>query len=1009
MKKTIRKVFACICTLALLCCVLPTGLPIVSAKESKQYTAFKNVPKNVQKLFKDVGDTSKLKIVETDDKNTIIVEDEQQNGTVKVFGVPVRYTKDNGDTEFIDTSMDDKNIVSAMLSGYDHQSQIGATAFKFSKKPDKGIKVDNAFRLAVYNPEKLKLEKGYAETNEDGDGRMVYPEAFGEYTYIEYINVNTGLKENIVLEKNINKNRFDFLFESKEYVPVLSEDKKTIAVVSKDAPKDVKYTFTSLYVYDSYKSDEIVATDNEVSKTPVHRKDLENNKDTVAESTEQPIRHFTEDNHYEIVALDDKTYRITSVVSKDFLDNPNTVYPVIIDPTFGGTNSTAQDAYVWQNAPSTNYGSLDYLRFGKSGGGEMSAFFKFTTLPTLPDHANITDATLKFTFRSGQTTGANGACYFVNNLWTESSVTWNNRPYGEWGYTSSHNNFQYYNFYVRPFVEMWYYGGYAYLGVEVTYDTMINDYNSVVSSEGDAARAPTLTYSYSTPPTVSVNADYNGTLEDLGSSRWFKFTPTTSGIYVIYAKGSTYTSGALYEGTSWLADNAFGAPPDYNNFQITHKLTAGTTYYIKVSGYTYEYTGSFKLHILFKQAIIIVPGIVGTELELAESVGGHPIGTAVWTPPDNLSNKAAFIAQTEMYQYLACDASGNSIYDLRVRNDDNYGTANTYKALYDRLSTEYGDTRFIVFFGYDWRMSTATTATDLTNEIQKYSDVILISHSMGGLVTSHSLMNVKVRERVDKNIMVGVPFLGSLEAVLLTMTGYPEPVGQEVSEEETSASEDAWNNLGAALDLLPIYLYAEPVFKDLFSNMPSVYELYPNYKFFQFDSRTYFAVTNQDNETMECTSVYDVRNKMQQLFENFNPTLYDNAMAQNNQPWTTGTIHISKYVSSYYLVGEKIATLDYIHYFDADEDKELTDWGSQDYMEMTLVDAGDGAVLSYSASINDVFDEESYFSISSHNQLVATMRVDDNIDSNNVSFIVSIIDDNICLTDWIHSSNTISL
>lgn len=951
-EKNMRKAIIFLCTIALLCCVLPTGLSIVSAKESKQYTAFKNVPKNIQKLFNDVGDTSKLKIVETNDENTIIVEDEQQNGTVKVFGVPVRYTKDNGDTEFIDTSIKDQNIVSATLSGYDHQSQIGTTTFKFSKKPDKGIKVDNAFHLAVYNPEKLKFEKGYAETTEDGDGRMVYPEAFGEYTYIEYINVNTGLKENIVLEKNINKNRFDFLLESKEYVPVLSEDKKTIAVVSKDDPKDVKYTFTSLYVYDSYKSDEIVATDSEVSKTPVYRKDLENNKDTVTESTEQPVRHFTEDNHYEIVALDDKTYRITSVVSKEFLDNPNTVYPVIIDPTFGSTNSNAQDAYVWQNAPSTNYGSLDYLRFGKSGGGEMSAFFKFTTLPTLPDHANITDATLKFTFRSGQTSGANGVCYMVNNVWSESSVTWNNRPYGEWGYTSSHNNFQYYNFYVRPFVEMWYYGGYAYLGVEVTYSTMINDYNSVVSSEGDAARAPTLTYSYSTVPTVSANTDYNGTL-DIGSSRWFKFTPTVSGTYVIYAKGSTCTSGALYQGTSWLADNAFGAPPDYNNFQITHKLTAGTTYYIQVSGYTYEDTGSFKLHIFFKQAIIIVPGIMGSELELAENVNGHTAGTLIWPPGFGQITAELLPFITSKMQFLTCDSDGSSTYAVSVRNDDNYGANDQYQKLFDALLEDYGNTHEIVFFAYDWRLSTAVVAIDLMNKIKEYSDVILISHSLGGLVTSHSLINGTVRARVDKNIMIGVPFLGSLEPFILLTYGKSELVS---------------DLLGGNAILRWLYQSSDlrPVFQQYCSNMQSVYELMPNYKFFSFDNRRYLSLTDVHGTTTACNSVLDAKDVMQQLITNFNPMLYDNAMSVDNLPWTTGTVHISSYVDSYYIIGEDILTAKHINYIDADPNKKLGDLNSNDSMEIVYCDAGDGVVLSYSAAINNCFSNKTFFASQKH-------------------------------------------
>lgn len=254
---------------------------------------------------------------------------------------------------------------------------------------------------------------------------------------------------------------------------------------------------------------------------------------------------------------------------------------------------------MWEKDPNNaGNGSLSYLRFGQQNGGAIYAYHRFTQLPKLgssPYYVNITNATLKFTFRSGQTSGANGVCLFVgDHQWTESSLTWNNQPYGEWGYTYSHNNYQYYNFYVKPFVEMWYYGGYPNYGIDFTYDTMIADYNSVVSSEGDAARAPKLTIEYSTINTIKMNTTYNHTLE-LGIVRWFKFIPTQTDYYNIYTTGSVDTHGSIYEGTS-LKDNNDDAGVGLN-FLINNKLTKGTTYYIKVKGYNYEKTGNTSLHI----------------------------------------------------------------------------------------------------------------------------------------------------------------------------------------------------------------------------------------------------------------------------------------------------------------------------------------------------------------------------------------------------------------------------
>lgn len=510
-------------------------------------------------------------------------------------------TSKEGNTQFINTSMSETSFWDSVLTDYDYRNAANRTEFQFSKKPDKGIRVDKAFTYAINNSDKRKLLKGYIDQTAEGNGRMVYPEAFGEGTYVEYINTSTGLKENIILEKNIGQNKFEFIFESKEYVPVLSEDKTTIQVVHRDDPNDVKYSFAELYVYDSFQPQEYDTIEEQPSREPVYvgaSRPIDNVKTTDAQETLKE-KHFTVDNHYEVIKISDKKYKIVSVVCMDFLNNPNTVYPVIVDPTISTneSNSAAQDTFVWENDPNNaGNGSLNYLRFGQKNGGAIYAYHRFTQLPKLgssPNYVNITNATLKFTFRSGQTSGSNGVCMFVeNHQWTESSLTWNNQPYGEWGYISSHNNYQYYNFYVQPFVEMWYYGGYPNYGIDFTYDTMIADYNSVVSSEGDAYRAPTLTISYTSASPLYEDSLYNSCLT-LGSNDWYRFTPAATGKYAFSAFSSTDTYGELYHGTTKLTSNDDSG--EELNFRIIYNLTAGTTYYLKVKGYNYERTGNYQV------------------------------------------------------------------------------------------------------------------------------------------------------------------------------------------------------------------------------------------------------------------------------------------------------------------------------------------------------------------------------------------------------------------------------
>lgn len=615
MKKRLNRCLSIISVLAILFCLTPSVAgETETPEEESPYIDITSLPDNIRLLFapeeltghgismqsavNGISAVPEVNILDTDDINSIQIEDANGNGVAKVFGVPIRYEDENGEMQFIDTSMTEESLVTSIISGYDYRNTANTNTYRFSQKPDKGIRVDDAFTYAVYNPDKNKLPKGYVDQTAEGNGRMVYPEAFGEHTYVEYINTNTGIKENIVLEENIGCNRFEFVFKSEKYIPVLSEDSTMIHIVHQDNPEEILYSFMPLYVYDSYKPNAYDTIEEEPSKEPVFTGPGiagYEGEPIIDEDGEEPIRHFTEDNHYELTELSDGSYKITSVVSEEFLNSPHTVYPVTIDPTFSATDSNAQDSYVWGAFPTYTYGSLDYLRFGRLSGGDMIAYFRFNQLPTISKNVNIIGATLKFTFRSGQTSGAEGACaMIIKEQWYESSINWHNQPWGHWSFLSSHNNFQYYNFYVRPFVDMWYNGDYPNYGVNVTYSNMINDYNSVVSCEGEAARAPTLTIEYSSATTVNADTYYGGSL-DKATYKWYRFIPTVSGKYSFTSTGSTNTYGELYEGATRLAVNDDSG--DGTNFRIVYNLTAGKTYFLKVHGNDYYQTGSFRIII----------------------------------------------------------------------------------------------------------------------------------------------------------------------------------------------------------------------------------------------------------------------------------------------------------------------------------------------------------------------------------------------------------------------------
>lgn len=985
MKKRLRRWLSVVSVLAMLFCLTPPVTADTDPQDESPFVDIDTLPDNIRTLL-DLNNTGNvggvpgrsvapaaeaplLQVVNTDDLNSIRVEDSSGNGTAKVFGVPVRYEDDEGETHFIDTSMAGESLLTSLIDGYDYRNAANSFSVQYSKKSDKGIRVDKAFTMAVYNPEKEKLPKGYTDQTTEGYGRMVYPQAFGEHTYIEYINTNTGVKENIVLEENTGRNRFDFVFASEEYLPVLTEDGLTVQIVRKDNPEEILYRLTSLYVYDSYQP-EATGPEEEPSREPVFvgPGTAEYAEEELPETMGPvPAKHYTEDNHYEVEALGDGKYRITSVVSADFLNSPDTVYPVTIDPSLGSTDSNSQDSYVWEAEPDGKYGSLNYIRFGKDNGGKIYGYHRFHQLPALPDKVNITDGWLKFTFRSGQTTGADGICRIVDSKqWYESNITWNTQPYGNWGFTSSHHNFQYYEFYMKPFLEMWVNGDYRNYGVMFTYNNMISDYNSVVSSEGEAHRAPTLTYTYTTALEIRDGGRYVGQLGQ-GGHHWYKFVPSVSGKYVFYTDGSTDTYGELYYGAQRLAVNNDGG--EGSNFQLEYTLTAGLAYYIKVRGYNYTKTGAYGLNVKGKKAIIIVPGIMGTELKLTTDTNGFPAGTIVWPPLEKGASPGA--DAVSKLQALACDSNGNSVLSyVGVNENDNYGADDEYKILYDYLVANFGSSHDIIFYGYDWRMANDSSAVGLKLKTNQYVKVSIIAHSMGGLVTSHMLKDTAVRSKIETVITMGTPFLGSQEMLPVLSNG------------DLGALDDILNN--SIIERLMKSVLLKPLLKSLAINIPTVYEILPNKRFFSLSSRYYFAdVDLLGNNWM---TTFDLTKKaLPGINELYNTNLFDAATVRNDSLWPSGNTHVTSYVNTYYIIGEGQNTgRRYMH----------NQWTGS--YSCDTVTGGDGSVLAYSASMNDIYPSRTFFTTSKHGDLIKLSG--SNASPNILGFVKNLLNGNTTLT-----------
>lgn len=99
-----------------------------------------------------------------------------------------------------------------------------------------------------------------------------------------------------------------------------------------------------------------------------------------------------------------------------------------------------------------------------------------------------------------------------------------------------------------------------------------------------------------------------------GAEMWYKFTPSTTAYYTVYTVGSLDTVGRIYDANSNQLD---GDDDDGTglNFRMVARLTAGQTYYVKVSAYGSN-TGYFSIAItntVFVEYVSIDQGYIALD------------------------------------------------------------------------------------------------------------------------------------------------------------------------------------------------------------------------------------------------------------------------------------------------------------------------------------------------------------------------------------------------------------
>ena len=241
-----------------------------------------------------------------------------------------------------------------------------------------GAKI-NQFKKKVLP--KLKDVDSFLDSNNAVMYQNVYPSIDLVYEADTY-----GLKEYIILNEPTNQN--EFYFNLKLDGLTIKEDDGISFVNEKG---ETKLRVGQLYAFDS---DEIV----------------------------------TEKVTCEVVSMNNES-KLKLTLDREYLTNPERVFPIVIDPTFKTKTITGAtdtfDAYVSSKYPSKNYQMSQYLRTGRDDSYYTRRTYIKFNIPTFIKAYSINSADLRIRKYSGA--APNIKAYQVRYSWSSSSITWNNK------------------------------------------------------------------------------------------------------------------------------------------------------------------------------------------------------------------------------------------------------------------------------------------------------------------------------------------------------------------------------------------------------------------------------------------------------------------------------------------------------------------------------------------------------------------------------------------------------
>lgn len=361
-------------------------IPLVSAAEVPNFIS--------QAQIEEHGHISRLSDEET--LNTLVYLNRDGTKTKYIMDYPVKYVDENGDTKFVDLSLSETTTA--------FETTANDIVLSVSKDYTKGITLtynDYAVSLVAMPGNKTVVSGGISTAPivmaTKNNNAVTYNDVFGTDIDMRYSPLHNGVKEDIILQAYNGTNTFDFLL-STSGLGVYSE--KDNYYLAEAANADMRMDLGKVIVYDA------------------------NRKMSEGSLTVTTLK-------------ENQLYQITVSVDQAFLTDPNTVYPVQVDPSITVSDTThganaVIDCPVYSGKQTVNMGTALYNHIGYIDSAyqtgrtavKLVGLINDTTYQGLHRDA-IQSAYFYIKDSSGTATKQiNIYALTSNSTWTETSLTW---------------------------------------------------------------------------------------------------------------------------------------------------------------------------------------------------------------------------------------------------------------------------------------------------------------------------------------------------------------------------------------------------------------------------------------------------------------------------------------------------------------------------------------------------------------------------------------------------------